>query len=206
MCSVEGLGPSPDGDSFELFVLANVKYPDTSRLLPAFETPDGALRGRYMHRMDADGSRSYLKTATKNDARTFSVSLARAGGSRKWEFPPTDSSALVGEAGKLALSAFEELRLATRVFRRRCSVPAAIHPALLNRNPNYVPPPSFRRHITAFFCAISQPEWMAAASSLTSGRAPGPDAIPAGALKNVSLLHPYPLAMVNAVCCSGYIP
>ena len=100
-------------------MVASVTYPDMSRLLLSFGTHDGALRGRYTRRVGADGSRSYLKIANKHDTRAFPASFAMEGGSKKWECPPTDSSPLVGEAGELALSAAEKLRLVTRVFRRR---------------------------------------------------------------------------------------
>ena len=139
-----------------------------------------------------------MKSVRRSDTRAFFAYLTRAEGRKRRGCVPADSRPLKDPRGGLVIS--------TSSFGERFSAPAVVDRTLTLADRNHVPLPPFRRVVNGPHESVLMSELRLALAHLASGKAPGPDGYPLEVFKRLPSLHPYLLALLNAMFRSGLIP
>ena len=197
--------PIPE-DPLLVYLRRHAHHPEMDSLLEALEQRNMGEADRLMRRISADGWREFLKSVHRSDTRAFFAYLARAEGRKKRGFVPADSRPLKDPRGGLAISVRDKIALITASFGERFSAPAVVDRTLPLTDKNHVPLPPFRREVGESCAPVLISELRLALAHLASGKAPGPDGFPLEVFKRVPSLHPYLLALLNAMFKSGFIP
>ena len=200
-------------DPLERFLLAHKEHRDMEKLIVALEAGGNAKADAVMGVMCSDDWSAYLKKVSLNDTRSIFAFLARAEGRKQSGFAPEDSGPLINERGEYVLSQKEEAGLLTGAVKDRLSAVATLwEDTKLSRimsppfRPEERPLGPFREQMIGSFKEVTRLEVTKAVGGLTSGKAPGPDGIPAEIFKQIAALLPVLQVLVNAIYSTGKIP
>ena len=196
----------PDPDPLAKFLWTNLSHPKMERLLAAIAGRQHDSVDQLISQISVDNWRAHLETVTLSDTRALFAFLAKSERRKTSGFVPAGSAPLLDGRGNLVISHSDKVRLFTAAVNDRFTSPVEVAETGRMTHPSSSPLGPCRIPMTGTFQPVTRMEVQKAVDSLTKGKAPGPDEIPAEVYKRLPSLVPHLTVLANAIYCRGRIP